>query len=133
MKILFDTNVLIAAFISHGSCFELFEHCSRQHDIFTSKYILSELKKNLHKKFKFSDSEVTQVINLLLSRLSVIDPIISIKPLCRDKDDDNILAAALAVHCHCLVTGDKDLLILKQYEGIPIIKPIDFWKFEQEF
>lgn len=133
MKILFDTNVLIAAFISHGSCFELFEHCSRQHDLFTSKFILSELQKNLQKKFKFSDSEVKQVINLLLSRLSVIDPITAIKPICRDKDDDNILAAALAVCCDCLVTGDKDLLILKKYEGIPILKPLDFWEFEQGF
>lgn len=133
MKILFDTNVLIAAFISHGSCFELFEHCSRQHDLFTSKYILSELQKNLQKKFKFSDSEIKQVINLLLSRLSVIDLITAIKPICRDKDDDNILAAALAVCCDCLITGDKDLLILKKYEGIPILKPLDFWEFEQKF
>ncbi len=130
MKILFDTNVLIAAFIAHGSCYELFEHCARQHSIFTSKFILDELQNNLHKKFKFKESEIKDVLNLLLSRLHVIDPIKTIKPTCRDKDDDHILAAALTSHCDCIITGDKDLLELIQYHHIPILKPANFWAFE---
>jgi uncharacterized protein len=47
-------------------------------------------------------------------------------PVCRDPDDDNILAAAISGKCNCIITGDKDLLVLKQYEGVDIFSPRDF-------
>jgi len=47
-------------------------------------------------------------------------------PICRDPDDDNILAAAISGKCDCIITGDKDLLVLKQHEGINIFNPRDF-------
>jgi len=47
-------------------------------------------------------------------------------PVCRDPDDDNILAAAVSGKCDCVITGDKDLLVLKEYEGIDIFSPRDF-------
>ena len=50
--------------------------------------------------------------------------------VCRDRDDDNVLAAALEAKADCIVTGDKDLLILKNFRGIKIISPSDFWEFE---
>jgi predicted nucleic acid-binding protein len=46
--------------------------------------------------------------------------------VCRDPDDDNILGAAISGGCDCIVTGDKDLLVLKQYEGIEILSPREF-------
>jgi len=46
--------------------------------------------------------------------------------VCRDPDDDNILAAAVSGKCDCIITGDKDLLVLKEYEGIDIFSPRDF-------
>ena len=48
------------------------------------------------------------------------------KPVCRDSDDDNILAAAVGGSCDCIITGDEDLLVLKAYEGIDILSPRDF-------
>ena len=53
MKIVFDTNVLIASLISHGSCFELLEHCVRNHTIYTSDYIINEFTEKLETKFKY--------------------------------------------------------------------------------
>ena len=47
MKVLLDTNVLIAAFIARGSCAELLEHCVRRHELFTSQWILEEFRRNL--------------------------------------------------------------------------------------
>ena len=39
----------------------------------------------------------------------------------RDPDDVRVLACAVGVAADALVTGDKDLLSLKSFEGIPII------------
>ena len=46
--------------------------------------------------------------------------------VCRDPDDDNILAAAESGKCDCIITGDKDLLVLKAYKGIDILNPREF-------
>jgi len=51
-------------------------------------------------------------------------------PVCRDQDDDAIIGTALAGACECIVTGDKDLLVLKHYSGIDIISPDRFWRHE---
>ena len=49
----------------------------------------------------------------------------------RDVDDDNVLAAAIFEKVDCIVTGDKDLLIVKNYKNIKILSPRDFWSFEK--
>ena len=65
MRIVIDTNVLIAAFISHGVCNELLEHCVINHDVILSKFILGELKEKLTAKFKFTTREANAVVSLL--------------------------------------------------------------------
>ena len=52
MRVLLDTNVLIAAFIAHGFCHELLEHCARQHTLVTSDFVLGEFRDKLTDKFK---------------------------------------------------------------------------------
>jgi putative PIN family toxin of toxin-antitoxin system len=49
-------------------------------------------------------------------------------PVCRDPDDDAILALAVAAHAEMIVTGDKDLLVLGSYAGIPILNPAEALK-----
>src|SRR5450830_622794 len=44
-------------------------------------------------------------------------------PVCRDPDDDAVLACALAAGAELIVSGDKDLLVLQSFEGIPILTP----------
>jgi putative PIN family toxin of toxin-antitoxin system len=46
--------------------------------------------------------------------------------VCRDPDDNRILAAALDGDCSHLVTGDNDLLVLKQFNEISIVTPREF-------
>jgi len=63
--------------------------------------------------------------------MTVLSPIGLASPVCRDPDDDNILAAAIAGNCDCVITGDKDLLVLRAYEGINILSPRDFLTNEE--
>lgn len=130
MKIVLDTNVLIAAFISRGTCSELLEHCVRDHQLITSEFILREFHKNLTGKFGIPESDVAAAIDLIRTRFSVVTPEKLDRKVCRDPDDDFILGTALAGDCDCIVTGDKDLLDLGKFEQIDIVSPSGFWKYE---
>ena len=73
MRLVVDTNVLIAAFISHGACSEFLEYSVLNHEVVLSNFILEELKEKLTDKFKFSIQETNGVVRLLKSdRKSVV-------------------------------------------------------------
>ena len=48
-------------------------------------------------------------------------PLPEIGPVCRDPNDDHVIATALALNADVIVTGDKDLLALSQYRSIRIL------------
>lgn len=126
MKIVLDTNVLIAALIARGVCHELLEHCVLRHTLLTSDFILRETHENLTEKFGYAMDLADDAVAVLRSRMRLIAAAKLTGQVCRDPDDDNILAAALSGKSDCIITGDKDLLVLKSYEGINILSPRDF-------
>ncbi len=130
MKLVLDTNVLIAAFVSRGVCHELLEHCARQHELVTSDKILGEFEKKLLYKFKVPRAEAREAIDLVTLTMQSVTPEPPEAAVCRDPDDDWVLATAAAGGCACLVTGDKDLLILKSFQGVTILAPSEFWAYE---
>lgn len=131
MRIVLDTNVLIAAFIARGVCHELFEHCIRRHTLVTSEFIFDEVREKLVEKFKYTPELTNEVITLLRLQMEIVAPAVLDTPVCRDRDDDNILATAVAGNCECIVTGDKDLLVLKELGRVKIFSPRDFQKYEE--
>lgn len=130
MKVLFDTNVLIAAFLTEGLCWKLLVKANKKEFLlFTSPYILDEFKDKLSVKFSFSVNEIQEAINLITEIASVIDhkeKDVNVKGVCRDKKDDAILACAVASEVDYLVTGDIDILTLKTFKGIKILRPREF-------
>jgi uncharacterized protein len=132
MRIVLDTNVLVAAFITHGICNELLEHCALHHEIFVSEFILEEFRDTLIEKFGFAPHQAGEAVHLLQTRSTIVNPDSLGQPVSRDSDDDNILAAAVTGGCRCLVTGDKDLLCLERFQGIEILPPNAFWQFEDK-
>jgi uncharacterized protein len=126
VKIVLDTNVLIAALIAHGVCHQLFEHCVRRHTLLTSEFILEETQAKLIEKFGYTAEVAAEAVTVLRSRMKVVPALRLDSPVCRDPDDDHILAAAVSANCDCVITGDQDLLVLKAYDGIDILSPRDF-------
>lgn len=55
----------------------------------------------------------------------VIEPPPLPQPVCRDPDDDQVLALALAAKVDLIVSGDNDLLSMKSFEGMPIVTPAE--------
>ncbi len=131
MRILLDTNVLIAAFIARGTCSEVLEHCARNHTLVSSKPLFQELDEKLAGKFGFTRKETREVAALLRGKTEMVEPVTLDQPVCRDPDDDVVLATALAGACDCIITGDKDLLVLERFRQIPILAPGNFWRYEK--
>ena len=131
MRIVLDTNVLLAAFIARDVCHQLLEHCIRYHHLVTSEFILDEVREKLVDKFNYTSEITDEVITLLRLRMEVVTPAGLDVPICRDADDDNILAAAVAGNCECIITGDKDLLVLKRFQEIDIVSPSAFQSVER--
>jgi putative PIN family toxin of toxin-antitoxin system len=132
VRVLLDTNVLVAAFIARGTCHDLLEHCERAHQPVTSEFILAEFEAKLTGKFKIPAQRARAAAELVRAHAEVVTARALPAPVCRDPDDDWVLASAVAGACASLVTGDKDLLSLGSYQGIPILSPGAFWSFERE-
>lgn len=126
MRIVLDTNVLLASLIARGVCHDLVEHCYLTHSLITSEFILNEVSEKLVGKFKFSEDSAAEAIDLFSSQMEVVNPLVLENPVCRDADDDNVLGTAIAGNCDCIITGDKDLLVLEQFNRINILSPRAF-------
>src|SRR4051794_11167431 len=131
MRIVLDTNVLIAALISRGLCSELLEHCALNHVLVTSDFILGELHEHLLKKFKYDANEANEAIVLLRSQMEHVAPTLLENQVCRDADDDQVLGTAVAGKATCVVTGDNDLLVLRRFKEVEILSPAKFAAFEK--
>lgn len=95
-------------------------------DLFTSAFLLAELEDVLSReKFiqRLAQASVTPR-NLVLgyaALATVITPV-NINPVIQaDPDDDEVLACAVTAHAEAIVSGDSDLLTLKQYQGIHVL------------
>lgn len=126
MKIVLDSNVLIAAFATRGLCEVILEHCLNEHEIILSEFILKEVKKNLKVKIKVPNNIVSDIETFLRSHSNILSPPKLKEKICRDPDDDNILSLAVFSQADFVITGDNDLLVLKSYKKIPIITPRKF-------
>jgi uncharacterized protein len=99
---------------------------SAKHTIYSSEILLSELTEVL-KRSKFHSQLVRvnqtpiRIINGWLDLIEVVNVNALLKQVSRDIDDDAVLACALASNADYIFSGDKDLLVLKEFEGIPIV------------
>ena len=125
MKIVLDTNVLIAALVADGLCRDLVRRRVRAHELCTSEALLKELSATLRRKFKVSPADLPWLEEYRM-RATLVKPLALPSPVCRDPDDDLVLATAVAAKAAVIVTGDDDLLTLKKHAGIAILSPRQF-------
>lgn len=129
MKAVFDTNVLVAAFAADGLCAKLLRRANaREFQLFVCPHIIGEFKKALRDKLDASGTEIAEAQGLLGGVAKIAEPPgpTECPRVSRDRDDDLVLACAVECRADYIVSGDKDLLILKDHEGIRIISPRDF-------
>jgi uncharacterized protein len=126
MKVVLDANVIIAAFAARGLCESILEVCLTKHEIILSEDLLAEIIRNLHSKIKLPKNIIDQVVTLLNEFAVMVNPVPLAHATCRDPDDIKILELAVASKADYIITGDKDLLVLKIFQDIPILNPRSF-------
>lgn len=131
MKILFDTNVLISAFMAFkkGSiCYDIIDLASEDHALYYTAFIIDEFKRVFKEGFHYPDSIINEFIAFITKFFTKGDTADSAENICRDPKDNQVLADAATNDIDVIITGDKDLLVIKSYQGIKIITPRDYWK-----
>lgn len=129
MRIVLDTNVIIAAFATRGLCADVFELCLSGHTLVISEFILSEIREKLSEKLHLPESVIHEIISYLQDNSEIVVPDQIVESICRDKDDAKIIGTAVSGKANFIITGDKDLLVLINHEQIRILTPRAFWEF----
>ncbi len=132
MKIVFDTNIYISAFvIPGGNAEKAYLHAiDGDFKLCTSVAILTELAQKLDEKFGWEKQKIVQLITSISDLATVLKTTPWLKVL-SDDPDNRILECALKAGADFLVTGDKHLLKLRNYENFEIIKLSNFFKILQ--
>jgi len=127
LKVVFDTNVYISAFTSPNSKGEAayLQAVRGNVKLYTSVPILTELAGKLKEKFQWDDISISSALKHISRVAAVIKPATKIS-LLQDAPDNRILECARASNANLIVTGDKHLLTLKEFEGIGITRIAGF-------
>ena len=135
MRVVFDTNILIANALKDGFTREIFKLAiTGTLDLLTSEPIISELDEKLRTKFSWEEPRINQYIDAVREIAQIIKAREKIDVIRNDPDDNKILECAVAGRADLIVSADSDLLKLKTFQGIGIIHPKTLsWTFPEYF
>lgn len=128
MRVVLDTNVLLAAIATHGLCQALVTLVFRDHAVILSEHILGEVAKHYRGKFKATKRQADAAVAILRANGELVEPVTVPLGTVRDKDDLPVLGTAVAGSAAVLVTGDQELLALRLFRGVAILSPRDFYE-----
>jgi len=131
VRVVLDSNVVLAGFLWPGICTQFFELANAGHlEPFTSRDLLDEISDVLHRpkhaqhvaRTGFTARQLVSQYQRFAKRIPVQK---FTQQICRDADDDAALACALAAKAELIITGDKDLLVLHPWRDVQILNPAD--------
>ena len=122
MRVVFDSNIYISALAISGSTAEkaIIRILEGTDTLLISKPILDEVLSTLARKFSRDPEALSQVAVTLTDMAELVKPQNTIRVL-KDDPDNRILECANAGHADLVVTGDKEMLRLKQYGRTRIV------------
>lgn len=128
MRAVLDTNVVMSAVFFGGVPLKIVRAAfTRKIELVASKAVLSEYREvaeRLHGQFPAVNYR--RPFAILESKLTVVRPVALGETICRDPDDDAILACAIGGNAKVICSGDGDLLALDGFRGLEIMRPADF-------
>jgi putative PIN family toxin of toxin-antitoxin system len=127
VRIVFDTNILVSGILAEGLCREIVEIHLPEHTPILSRRLWDELVETLGEKFGLNPDSLP-LLGLYHRLARWVEPSELNPPVCRDPDDDWVLATALAGEAVAIVTGDNDLLALRRHRSVAILSPRQFLK-----
>ena len=139
IRAVLDTNLLVSYLLTHRPPIATIIDDHLAQDAFTmvtAPELLEELDRVLtYPKLQryYSTEERTRFVALVMALSEAVDLPETIPRICRDPDDDQLIACAVVGEADVIVSGDDDLLSLERVGGIPILTATQFLdKLEQE-
>ena len=131
MRVLFDTDILISALLFPGGRGEaaLLRIIEGYDQLLLSKPLLNELLEALARKFSHDPKELAHVAVYLGELSEIISPRTQLN-LLEDEPDNRVLECAVAGKADAVVTGDKAMLQLGEFQGISLLSLKDFLDLE---
>lgn len=132
IRAVFDTNLLVSYLLVHRPPIATLidEHLAAgRFALLTALTLLQELDRVLRydRLQRYYDAATRDRFVALIAALSeLIELPDEIPPICRDPDDDRIIACAVIGRADAIVSGDKDLLSLEQVGNVPILTAAQF-------
>ena len=133
IRAVLDTNVLVSAVISErGAPWRMLRAWrDGAFVLVTSPALLNELQRvlvrpHIARAHKRSAQETIALTETLRQRATVVTPRSRVDVIRDDPDDNRVLEAALAGGADYIVSGDRHLLALGEYEGIRVVTPAAF-------
>ena len=128
MRVVFDTNILISAIFSQRSspfrCLQLAKDEVLRS--VTCQEILDEFQGKLLGKFSYEPLQAQAFVDEVQNFSQLVAITNTLKGVSADPDDDMVLECALVGRATYIITGDKHLLSLGNYQDILIVKAADF-------
>lgn len=128
LRAVLDTNVYLSMFaFPDPKIFDLWRLAREgRYTVVISPFIVREFMEKLRVKFGVSEKLREKIKRRVLRKAEIVNPKTVPQVITDDPDDNPILACAIAGRADLIVSGDRHLLSLKEYEGIPIVRPMDF-------
>ena len=122
MRVVFDTNIFISAFVIPGSLAEkaILKMIEGKDSLLISKDIIHEVLSVLSSKFGRDREALSHVAVTLSGLAELVKPGGRVK-IFMDEPDNRILECAIYGEANLLVTGDKEILQQREYKGVKII------------
>jgi len=131
LRLVADTNVVVSALLWRGTPYVLFRAAEeRELEFFTSRVLLDELeevlaRRKLVKAIRAAGSPRAELFKDYQELARIVTPAQTRHIVLADRDDDAVIACALAARADVIVSGDKRLRNIKSYQGIPIVGPAE--------
>ena len=133
LRVVLDTNVLISSLVSEGGAPRqvLDAWLEDRYTLVTPLYLVEELihvlsYPRIAKRLSLTEGEMATILTALLSKSVTTPGHLRLPGVTRDPKDDAVVACAKEGEADYIVSGDQDLLVLGEYEGIQIVTPRRF-------
>jgi putative PIN family toxin of toxin-antitoxin system len=129
VKVVFDTNVVASASFWRGAPFDCLAAWAQGRCVaVVSSTLLAEYHETVEElRLDYPKLKCVEWVAALTEAAELVFPVERASGATADPDDEMILECALAAEADFIVSGDKKhLLVLQQYQGIPIVSPAEF-------
>ncbi len=127
MRVFFDTNVLVSAFLARGLCSDLLRLVLTEHTLVSSEVVLAEFRDVLGRKGRLPPAQIEAIEKLLRDQPVGARPLEHLELGIVDADDEWVVASAVLIEADLFVTGDQCVLACSR-PPIPILNPRACWE-----